>query len=126
MERIVRNHRIAVYGSSVGLLALSIIGIYQIEITGSRIEDLPKNTDFYDDILFYENQFSGVLPVEILIDTGREKGVMTTSNLNRIEELSQEISENDELSRPLSIAAFLKYAKQAFYKGLPRYYQLPT
>jgi uncharacterized protein len=126
MERIVRNHRIAVYGSSIGLLVLSIIGIYQIEITGSRIEDLPKNTDFYDDIIFYENQFSGVLPVEILIDTGREKGVLNTANLNRIEELSQEISENEELSRPLSISAVLKYAKQAFYKGLPRYYQLPT
>jgi hypothetical protein len=126
MERIVRNHRIAVYGTSVALLALSIIGIYQIEITGSRIEDLPKNTDFYDDILFYENQFSGILPVEILVDTGREKGALNTANLNRIERLSEEIAQNDELSKPLSISAVIKYAKQAFYKGLPRYYQLPT
>ena len=46
MERMVRNNRIAVYIVSIIALVLSIIGIYQIEITGSRVEDLPKNTHF--------------------------------------------------------------------------------
>jgi predicted RND superfamily exporter protein len=126
MERIVREHRITVYITSVALLVLSIIGIYQIEITGSRIEDLPKNTDFYEDILFYEEDFNGILPIEILVDTGKENGVLSQATLSRVERLSEEIGENPELSNPLSIGNLLKYAKQAYYKGLRKYYQLPT
>lgn len=126
MERIVREHRITVYITSVALLVLSIIGIYQIEITGSRIEDLPKNTDFYEDILFYEEDFNGILPIEILVDTGKENGALSQATLSRVERLSEEIGENPELSNPLSIGNLLKYAKQAYYKGLRKYYQLPT
>ena len=126
MENIVREHRITVYITSVVLLVLSIIGIYQIEITGIRIEDLPKNTDFYEDILFYEKDFNGILPVEILVDTGRENGALSGATLSRVEKLSEEIGENPELSTPLSISNLFKYAKQAYYKGLRKYYQLPT
>lgn len=126
MENIVREHRITVYITSVVLLVLSIIGIYQIEITGSRIEDLPKNTDFYEDILFYEKDFNGILPVEILVDTGKENGALSGATLSRVEKLSEEIGENPELSTPLSIGNLFKYAKQAYYKGLRKYYQLPT
>ena len=126
MENIVREHRITVYITSVVLLVLSIIGIYQIEITGSRIEDLPKNTDFYEDILFYEKDFNGILPVEILVDTGKENGALSGATLSRVEKLSEEIGENSELSTPLSISNLFKYAKQAYYKGLRKYYQLPT
>ena len=126
MENIVREHRITVYITAVVLLVLSIIGIYQIEITGSRIEDLPKNTDFYEDILFYEKDFNGILPVEILVDTGRENGALSGATLSRVEKLSEEIGENPELSTPLSISNLFKYAKQAYYKGLRKYYQLPT
>jgi predicted RND superfamily exporter protein len=126
MENIVREHRITVYITSVVLLVLSIIGIYQIEITGSRIEDLPKNTDFYEDILFYEKDFNGILPVEILVDTGKENGALSDATLSRVEKLSEEIGENPELSTPLSISNLFKYAKQAYYKGLRKYYQLPT
>ena len=126
MENIVREHRITVYITSVILLVLSIIGIYQIEITGSRIEDLPKNTDFYEDILFYEKDFNGILPVEILVDTGKENGALSGATLSRVEKLSEEIGENPELSTPLSISNLFKYAKQAYYKGLRKYYQLPT
>ena len=126
MENIVREHRITVYITSVVLLVLSIIGIYQIEITGSRIEDLPKNTDFYEDILFYEKDFNGILPVEILVDTGKENGALSGATLSRLEKLSEEIGENSELSTPLSISNLFKYAKQAYYKGLRKYYQLPT
>ena len=126
MVKIVKEHQIAVYITSLILLVLSIIGIYQIEITGSRIEDLPKNTDFYEDILFYEKDFNGILPVEILIDTGNENGALQPATLSKIESLSEEIGENPELSRPVSIGNLLKYAKQAYYKGLRKYYQLPT
>ncbi|MCP9198758.1 efflux RND transporter permease subunit [Gramella sp. GC03-9] len=126
MENMVRNNRIAIYISSVALLALSIIGIYTIRISGSILEDMPKETQFFQDVKFFEREFDGVMPLEIIIDTERPNGVMKLSNLKRMEELEQFIQDIPELSKPLSVNRIVKYAKQAYYNGNPKYYQLPT
>ncbi|MEO9892480.1 MMPL family transporter [Aurantibacter sp.] len=126
MEDIVRNKRIAVYISSIVLLVLSIIGIYQIDISGSIIEDMPKKTEFFADIRFFEKEFDGIMPVEIVIDTKRPNGVMKPATLKRMDRLGNVIEEIPELSKPVSVVNLVKYSKQAFYKGIPKYYQLPT
>ncbi|MCG9971621.1 efflux RND transporter permease subunit [Christiangramia crocea] len=126
MEKMVRHHRIAIYISSVALLALSIIGIYTIRISGSILEDMPQNTQFFKDVKFFESEFDGVMPLEIFIDTKRPKGVLKLSTLKRMDELENFIQEIPELSKPLSVTRLVKYSKQAYYNGNPKYYQLPT
>src|SRR5690606_30894880 len=49
-ERIVKERRITVYFTAVVLLVISMIGIFQIRISGSLIEDMPKKAEFYKDI----------------------------------------------------------------------------
>lgn len=126
MEGIVRKQRISVYITSIALLVLSIIGIYQIDISGSPIEDMPKNAEFFKDIRFFEEEFDGIMPVEIVIDTKTPKGVLKPATLKRIDRLGQAVDEIPELSKPVSIVNLVKYSKQAFYNGIPKYYQLPT
>lgn len=126
MEGIVRKQRISVYIVSIALLVLSIIGIYQIDISGSPIEDMPKNAEFFKDIRFFEKEFDGIMPVEIVIDTKNPKGVLKPATLKRIDRLGQVVDEIPELSKPVSIVNLVKYSKQAFYNGIPKYYQLPT
>ncbi len=126
MENMVRNHRIAIYISSLALLILSIIGIYTIKVSGSILEDMPQETQFYKDVKFFEREFDGVMPLEIMIDTKRPKGVLKLSTLKRMKDLESKIEEIPELSKPLSINRLVKYSKQAYYNGNPKYYQLPT
>lgn len=126
MERCVRDHRISVYFISIGLLVLSIIGIYQIEISGSPIEDMPKKAEFFKDIRFFEDEFDGIMPVEIVVDTERKKGVLKLATLNRMNRLGNLIEDTPELSKPVSVVNLIKYSKQAYYNGIPKYYQLPT
>jgi len=126
MERIVRDKRIAVYVISVILLVVSIIGIYQIDISGSPIEDMPKKASFFKDIRFFEKEFNGIMPIEIVVDTERKKGVLKPATLKRMDQLGEVIEEIPELSKPISIVNLVKYSKQAFYNGIPKYYQLPT
>jgi predicted RND superfamily exporter protein len=126
MERIVRNHRIAVYLVAVGVLVASIIGMYQIRISGSPIEDMPQKAGFFKDIRFFESEFDGIMPVEVVINTRQRNGVLKLPTLRRMDELGQFIEETPELSKPISVVNLVKYAKQAYYNGLPKYYQLPT
>ncbi len=126
MEHIVREKRISVYIISIVLLVVSIIGIYQIEISGSPIEDMPKKAEFFQDIRFFEKEFDGIMPVEIVVDTKKPKGVMKPATLKRMDQLGTVIEEIPELSKPISVVNLVKYSKQAFYNGIPKYYQLPT
>ena len=110
----------------VNVIILGIIGLYQIRVSGSLIEDMPKTKAFYKDIKFFEKEFGGIMPLEILIDTKKEKGVMKLSTLKRMDKINEVIESFPELSRPVSVVNLVKYSKQAFYKGNPKYYQLPT
>ncbi len=126
LVRMVRNHRIAIYLVTLGILIFGIIGIFQMQITGSRIEDMPKHTHFYDDIQFYEQEFDGIMPLEVVVDSKRRNGVIRSGTLERMDGLGQVIDDIPELSRPISVVDLIKYSKQAFYNGIPKYYQLPT
>lgn len=126
IERIVKERKITVYATTVIVLILSIIGIYKIRISGTLIEDMPKKADFFKDIRFFESEFDGVMPLEIMVNTKRKKGVMKLSTLRKIDELQTTIEEIPELSKPTSVVNLVKYAKQAYYNGNPEYYDLPT
>ena len=126
MALTVKTKKIEIYTISIILLAVSIIGIYKIEISGSLIDDLPKNTEFFEDIMFYEKEFNGILPLEIYIDTKRKKAVTKLSTIKKMKALEDIISEIPELSRPISVVSLVKYSKQAYYNGNPKYYQVPT
>ena len=137
MVGVVKNKRIEVYIISIIMLAVSMIGINFIKISGRFIDDMPKNTEFFDDIIYYDNEFNGILPLEIYIDLKRKKGVINPAIVENMQEI-EEVIENqtkynkyekkDEslLSRPISVISLLKYTKQAYFNGNPKYYQLPN
>jgi predicted RND superfamily exporter protein len=126
IEKTVKQKNIAIYIISILLLVASIIGIYQIKTSGSLLEDMPKNAEFYKDIEFYETEFKGVMPIEILINTKRKKGVLKPATLKKMNALEALIIDIPELSNPVSVVNLVKYSKQAFYNGNPKYYQLPS
>lgn len=126
MENMVKKQRITIYITTVCVIILSMIGLYMIRVSGSLIEDMPKGKQFYKDIKFFESEFGGIMPLEILIDTKREKGVMKLSTLKKMEKLNETIETFPELSKPVSVTNLVKYSKQAYYNGNPKYYQLPT
>ena len=110
----------------VVVIIISIIGVYKIRVSGSIIEDMPKDKLFFQDILFFEKEFGGIMPLEILIDTKKKNGVLKLSTLKKIEKLTEAIDLIPDLSPAVSVNKLVKYAKQAFYNGNPKYYQLPT
>jgi predicted RND superfamily exporter protein len=126
VENLVRNKRNLIYGIYGLLMLFSIVGVMQMKVSGSLIGEMPKSASFFKDIVFFEKEFNGVMPLEIMINTKRKKGVMKASTLRKMDELQQTIDSIPELSKPVSIVNLVKYSKQAFYNGNPEYYDLPT
>jgi predicted RND superfamily exporter protein len=126
MTHNVKERRWVIYTASTFAVILGAVGIYQMRISGSLLEDMPKNAPFYQDIRFFENEFDGIMPIEIIIDTKQDKGVTKRSTIIKMAQLEDYLNDIPQLSRPVSIVSMVKYAKQAFYNGDPRYYDLPT
>jgi len=126
MEHMVKHKKITIYVTALILIIGSMLGMNQIKISGSLIEDMPQDKEFFKDIRFFEDEFKGIMPLEIMVDTKRKKGVMKLATLKRINKLEELITETPELSRPISVVSLVKYSKQAYYNGNPKYYQLPT
>jgi predicted RND superfamily exporter protein len=126
VEKIVRYKRNTIYLIYGLLLIFSVIGVSQMKVSGSLIGEMPKSASFFKDILFFEKEFNGVQPLEIMINTGRKKGVMKASMMRKMDELQKTIDSIPELSKPVSVVNLVKYSKQAFYNGNPEYYELPT
>lgn len=126
VEKVVRYKRNTIYIIYGLLLVFSIIGVSQMKVSGSLIGEMPKSASFFKDILFFEKEFNGVQPLEIMINTKKKKGVMKSSTIRKMDELQKTIDSIPELSKPVSIVNLVKYSKQAYYNGNPEYYELPT
>jgi len=132
---VVTYRRKAVYIITTILVVLGIVGVTMVHTTGNIVDDLPDEDRVITDLKWFETNFHGVMPFEIMVD-GQKKGQITKDkNLAKIEEL-QALLTNYTLqvedtvihpfSRSLSIADAGKFIKQAFYNGDPEYYRLIT
>jgi len=126
VESVVKNNRKMIYIIYGLLLVFSVIGVSQMKVSGSLIGEMPKTASFFKDIIFFEKEFNGVMPLEIMIDTKHKKGVMKLSTMKKMDELQKTIASIPELSKPVSVVNLVKYSKQAYYNGNPEYYELPT
>jgi len=126
LEDIVKQKKINTYTTSLVLIITSIIGIYQINISGSMLDDMPKKKNFFKDIVFFDEQFNGIVPLQIIVDTKRKDGVFKLSTLKRLEKIENVIKKIPELSNPNSVTQIVKFAKQAYYNGNPNYFSLPS
>ncbi len=123
---IVQNKRSVIYTITITLVLFGIYGITKLKTTGNIVDDISKDDVLYKDLIFMEQNFKGVMPLEITIDTRKPKGILRTSTLVKIDKLQKVLAQYPEFSEPLSIVEVVKSAKQAFYRGNPKMYSLPN
>ncbi|MCL2042471.1 MAG: MMPL family transporter [Bacteroidales bacterium] len=123
---LVENKRAWVYAMMFLLLAAAGIGISRLQTTGNIVDEVPHDHRVYQDLLFMEKHFNGVMPMEIVVDTKNKKGVLNRKTLQKVDSLQMEMEKYSEFSKSLSLANAVKYLKQAYYGGDPDFYEMPT
>lgn len=121
---IIQYQRVWVYGFTLLIIVLSIVGINKMKTTGNIVGDLPGHDRVVKDLKWFEKEIGGVMPFEILVDTKRKNQVTKLRNLKKIDKLQTLLSEYPEFSKSISIADVLKFARQGFYGGNPEKYGL--
>ena len=127
LERWTLNHRKTIFIATAIIVVVSIGGILKLRSLGRIVDDLPKQDKIYTDLRWFENNFKGVMPLEIIVDTKEKRGATRNyQNLVRIDSLCQYLNAMPAIGKPLSITDGLKFAKQAFFEGDSNNYNLPS
>jgi uncharacterized protein len=122
------HHRRPVFVLTFLVLVVSVAGMFRLQSEGFILDDLPKNDPLYTDLKFFEKNFKGVMPLEIVIDTKRRKGLKagTVRLLDSIDQFSKYIAARPEMARPLSLEEGVKFVRQAYYGGDSSQYEVPN
>jgi uncharacterized protein len=122
----IHHYRRRVYAIVIVLSLIGIYGLTQIRAIGFVVDDLPKKDKVYVDLNFFQQNFKGVLPFEISIDTQKKGGALALNTLYKINRLQKKLAVYDEFSRPLSVVEAVKFTYQAYKGGEKKYYILPS
>ncbi|MBP6456674.1 MAG: MMPL family transporter [Chitinophagaceae bacterium] len=108
------------------VLLISFIGISFLQNRAFVVDDLPKEDVIYKDLKYFEKNFGGVMPLEIIVDTKKKGKAVSLPNISKIDAFTNELKNNKEIGKSLSFIELLKFAKQAFYNGDSNHYQVPN
>jgi predicted RND superfamily exporter protein len=80
---------------------------------------LPKTDKIYTDLKFFEKNFKGVMPLEVLLDTKKPKGILKpTVNINKIAFFQDSfLAKQNNIAKPLSVIDGIKFTYQAISEG---------
>lgn len=128
IDLLVHRHRVSIYIASLALTAVAVGGIFMLRSESFMADDVPSQSQVKKDLQFFEENFSGVMPLEIVVKfvAKKKRPVLDVKNLEKVEQLESFLDSIDLMSRPVSVVSFIKGINQAFYSGNPNQYKLPS
>ncbi|MEM9895184.1 MAG: MMPL family transporter [Bacteroidota bacterium] len=126
IDMAVHKFRLGIFLITIVVVLVSAYGLSQIKAVSFMVDDIPENSPVKKDLAFFEQHFSGIMPLEVIVDTGTKKGVQNLKNLRQIDRFERFVSSIDYIAQPVSVVSFAKAARQAFYNQRESFYSLPT
>jgi len=127
IEKWTFHHTKWVFGCTIVLVVVALIGVLQIKKEAFIVDDLPQKDTLFLDLKWFEQYGGGVMPMEIVIDTKKKNGLIRSIKpLENIDALQQFLVTQPELGKPLGLLEGIKFAKQAFYDGDSAAYTVPS
>lgn len=126
VESLVFRHPKRIIVVISGIIVLSLFGLFRIQPVSFLSDYLSLDSRAKRGLKFVEDNFGGILPLEIVVDTQKKKGVYRIKNMERIAAIQTFLNNHPQCAASLSFVNFLKAGTQAFYHGDPAFYKVPS
>jgi len=92
------------------------------------VDDIPEDSPLKRDLKFLEENFSGFMPLEMVIDieARRKKPLQDLKIMRAVDDFEASLDSITVTSTPVSVVSLVKTAKQAYHNNNPNRYQLPS
>lgn len=123
---IVSTRRTVIYIVTCLIVVVSSFGVWKVYSVSFMVDDIPEKDKVKVDLKFFEQRFNGVMPLEIVLNTGDKNAFKDRDLMLKIDQFEKYIASQPELSKPVSYLSFLKSANQAYYGDDSTFYQVPS
>ena len=97
---------------SIIFFILSAIGMQRIDYNISILDDLRPGNSLYDDIKYVDENFGGILPLEIVISSP-DSNILSIDFLKKAEVFEQRLRSLDEIKKSISLVDHLQVINNA-------------
>lgn len=123
---LVFNRKRRIYFWFIAITVLSATFVIRLHPLAYMVDDVPKSSKMYKDMQYFQDNFKGILPYEILIRTHDETDVTNFDVLDKTNRLQKALKKFPEFSKPTSLVEVICYGNQMVNEGDPVYYRLPN
>ena len=120
------SHRPWIYGITIVACIIGGLGAARLKSVAHIVDDLPKSDKVYQDLKFFEANFHGVMPLEIVVDAKKKYMATTPRTLLKIDSFTEYLQRFPEIGHPLAITEGIKFASQAYLGGDSASFAMPT
>ena len=126
-ERWAFIYRKQVLLTTLVIVLLAIGGIMRLRTVAYIVDDLPKKDRIYTDLKYFEQNFKGVMPLEILIDSRSTNGILkSTFDIKKVDYFQDSIlAGSGDIGKPLSVVDAIKFTYQGLSGGNDSAFSLP-
>jgi uncharacterized protein len=128
IDLMVHRKRLLIYIVSIATAVISVFGILQLKSVSFMVDDVPEESQVKKDLKFFEANFSGIMPLEVVVEfiSKKRRPILDPQNLKKVEEFETFLDSLPMVSQPISLVSFIKASKQAFFNNNSDRYSLPT
>ncbi|MBP9925373.1 MAG: MMPL family transporter [Cyclobacteriaceae bacterium] len=128
IDLLVHRHRPIIYIVTGVITAFALLGMSRLYSVSFMVDDIPAESQVKKDLNFVEENFSGIMPLEIEVDlqTKRKKPLLNLKVARTVDEFESSLDSISVTSRPVSVLSFIKASRQAYYNNNPEWYALPA
>jgi len=107
------------------LLLLSVVGLMRLDVNASLVDQFKPGDPLRQADKMLNQHFSGTTSLDVMIDTGRENGLLEPIFLQHLVDLQMEIEMDPMVGDSSSIAEFLRTMNQALHADDPAWNRVP-
>ena len=118
-----------VLGVWLSLIAVSIVGLFRVQLGHNMLEWFPAEEPVYQATHFLNDHFGGAMSYEMLVDTDSENGLHEPEMLERLQaaqgHLEQFEANGVKGAKVISIVDIVKETHRALNENQPAFYRIP-
>lgn len=126
LTTLVFHNRKKLYLVTILVCVGAVIGMARLKAVGHIVDDLPHSDKIYTDLKFFEKNFKGVMPLEIIVDTKKKYGAISSlETWEKLDSLTNLLESRPEIGGGLTLIKGIKFARQGYAGGNIEEYRLP-
>ena len=125
LGKTVLAHPKRIMGFFALLLVVSVVGIMKLDVNASLVDQFKPDDPLRKADSVLNQHFSGTTSLDVMIDTGRENGLLEPQFLQHLDDLQKEIEKDSMVGDTSSIAEFLKTMNQALHADDRQWHRVP-